>query len=238
MEPSRFRPYFREASSEQQTGRWRAALTGLRTIRLDSELYRRPDPRQRDNLTQRAGAKPDDSARQTKCTSLASIGKPMRFALYQPDIPQNTGAILRLGACLAMPVEIIEPCGFVLDDRRLRRVAMDYGGLAEMRRHRSWAAFCETMAAESRRLVLLTTRAAQAHTRFGFDPADVLLLGRESAGVPAAVHAACPVQVRVPIAARSLNVAIAAAMVAGEALRQLDAFPTASAAPSEGKGIR
>ena len=149
----------------------------------------------------------------------------MRLALYQPDIPQNTGAILRLAACLGVDVDIIEPCGFVLDDRRLRRVAMDYAAQATVVRHRSWAAFARTMAAESRRLVLLTTRAGTAHVAFAFHPADTLLLGRESAGVPDEVRAACPDAVRVPIHGRSLNVVTAAAIVLGEALRQTGGFP-------------
>lgn len=149
----------------------------------------------------------------------------MRLALYQPDIPQNTGAILRLGACLGVAVDIIEPCGFVLDDRRLRRVAMDYGALAEIERHRSWDVFRAQAEAAGRRLVLLTTRARTAHTGFAYAADDVLVLGRESAGAPAEVHAACAAAVRVPIRGRSLNVAIAAAMVLGEALRQLGGFP-------------
>ena len=153
------------------------------------------------------------------------ISKLMRIALFQPDIPQNTGAILRLGACLKVPVDIIEPCGFVLDDRRLKRVAMDYGGKADIRRHRSWEQFLATMGDESRRLVLLTTHAEVAHTDLTYTVGDVLLLGRESAGVPDDVRDCCHAAVRIPIAGRSLNVAIAAAMVLGEALRQHDAFP-------------
>lgn len=149
----------------------------------------------------------------------------MRLALYQPDIPQNTGAILRLGACLGVAVDIIEPCGFVLDDRRLRRVAMDYGARAEIERHRSWDVFRAQAEAAGRRLVLLTTRARTAHAGFAYAADDVLVLGRESAGAPPEVHAACAAAVRVPIRGRSLNVAIAAAMVLGEALRQLDGFP-------------
>lgn len=148
----------------------------------------------------------------------------MRLALYQPDIPQNTGAILRLAACLGVGVDIIEPCGFVLDDKRLRRVAMDYAERVPVMRHRSWAAFVG-MASESRRLVLLTTRAAVTHTAFSFRRDDTLLLGRESAGVPDEVHAACADAVRVPIRGRSLNVAAAAAIVLGEGLRQTAGFP-------------
>lgn len=148
----------------------------------------------------------------------------MRLALYQPDIPQNTGALLRLGACLGVPLDIIEPCGFLLDDKRLRRAGLDYLGAADFRRHASWEAF----RADCRgRLVLLTTRAELAYTAFAYRPDDVLLVGRESAGVPATVHEAVAARVRVPLRAglRSLNVALAAAMVLGEALRQTGRFP-------------
>ena len=147
----------------------------------------------------------------------------MRLALFEPDIPQNTGALLRLGACLGVPVDIIEPCGFHLDDRRLRRVGMDYLDLAEMTRHGSWQAYDS---ARTGRLVLLTTAAERPYTDFAFEAADNLLFGRESAGVPQAVHAAADARLRVPLrrAARSLNVALAAAMVLGEALRQTGRF--------------
>lgn len=151
----------------------------------------------------------------------------MRLALYQPDIAPNVGAVLRLGACLGVPVDIIGPCGFALGDRDLRRVAMDYLELAEFVRHDSWEAYRERRG-EGGRLVLLTTRAGLSHTGFSFAAGDTLLLGRESAGVPAAVHAAADACLRVPLVAgaRSLNVAIAAAMVVGEALRQIDAYPS------------
>lgn len=145
----------------------------------------------------------------------------MRLALYQPDIPQNTGAILRLGACFKVPVDIIEPCGFPFDDKRLRRSAMDYGGVCEMQRHSSWQAFLETRA--QGRLVLLSTAAAVPYTDFTFAPTDVLLLGRESRGVPDEIHAQADARVRIPMAGglRSLNVAMAAAVVLSESLRQL-----------------
>ncbi len=151
----------------------------------------------------------------------------MRLALYQPDIAPNVGAVLRLGACLGVAVDIIGPCGFALGDRDLRRVAMDYLELAEFVRHDSWEAYLERRG-EGGRLVLLTTRAARPHTDFSFAAGDTLLLGRESAGVPAEVHAAAAARLRVPLVAgaRSLNVAIAAAMVVGEALRQCDTFPS------------
>ena len=147
----------------------------------------------------------------------------MRLALYQPDIPQNTGTILRLAACLDLAVDLIEPCGFVLDDRRLRRAGMDYLDRVRLTRHSSWAAFLAARQAGAR-VVLLTTRAQTPYTAFSFAARDVLLLGSEGAGVPEEVHAAADARVRVPQAAgtRSLNVAVAAAMVAGEALRQTE----------------
>jgi len=143
----------------------------------------------------------------------------MHIALYQPDIPQNAGTLMRLGAALGVTVEIVEPAGFVIDDRRLRRALMDYADLADIRRHADWTAF---QAERRGRLVLLTTRASLAYTAFAFAPDDVLLLGRESAGVPEAVHNAADHRVTIPMApgARSLNVAVAGAMVLGEALRQ------------------
>ncbi len=148
----------------------------------------------------------------------------MRLVLYQPDIPQNTGTILRLAACLGLAADIIEPCGFVLTDKRLRRAGMDYLDALALTRHTSWTAF---EAARTRRLVLLTTRAATPYTAFTFQPEDMLLLGRESAGVPDAVHAAADARIKIPIRPdqRSLNVAVAAAMVTGEAMRQTGTFP-------------
>jgi tRNA (cytidine/uridine-2'-O-)-methyltransferase len=148
----------------------------------------------------------------------------MRLALYEPDIPQNTGALLRLGACLAVPIDIIGPCGFALSDARLRRAGMDYLELAMLQRHDSWDAF----RAQARgRLILLTTRGDLAYDRFRFRADDTLLLGRESAGVPEAVHRAADARLRIPLRAeaRSLNMALAAAMVLGEALRQTEQFP-------------
>jgi tRNA (cytidine/uridine-2'-O-)-methyltransferase len=147
----------------------------------------------------------------------------MRLALYQPDIPQNTGAILRLAACFGLPVDVIEPCGFVFDDRRMRRAGMDYLDQVELHRHRSWETYQSARAGTAGRLVLLTTKAAVPHTEVRFEASDSLLLGRESAGVPDDVHAAADVRIRIPMRAglRSLNVAMAAAIVAGEAMRQL-----------------
>lgn len=149
----------------------------------------------------------------------------MRIALYQPDIPHNTGALLRLGACLGIGIDIIEPCGFLMDDRRLKRVGMDYIVLADMARHASWEAFLEQ--AGERRIVLLTTKGAMAHTDYAFRPDDILLLGRESSGAPDDVHARADGRVRIPMHenARSLNLAMAAAIVAGEALRQTGLYP-------------
>ena len=147
----------------------------------------------------------------------------MRIALYQPDIPQNTGAILRLAACFGMPVDVIEPCGFAFDDRRLRRAGMDYLENVELHRHRSWDAYRAARSGLAGRLILLTTKGAVPHVDCRFEATDSLLLGRESAGVPEEVHAAADLRVRIPMQAglRSLNVAMAAAIVAGEAMRQL-----------------
>jgi len=148
----------------------------------------------------------------------------MRLALYQPDIPQNLGAFIRLAACAGTPLDIIEPCGFPVDDRRIRRAAMDYVDLARIRRHASWDAFRRDRLPG--RLVLLTTAGATRLPEMRFHADDILLLGRESAGVPAEVHDAAEVRVRVPMqkGVRSLNVALAAAMVLSEALRQTDGY--------------
>ncbi len=148
----------------------------------------------------------------------------MRLALYQPDIPQNTGAVLRLAACLGVGVDIIEPCGFVWSDARLRRAGMDYLDQVAVVRHASWQAY---RAASRGRLALLTTRATTPYTAFEFQTGDTLLLGRESAGAPPEVHRAADARLSIPMApgARSLNVALVAAMVLGEALRQTGDFP-------------
>ncbi len=149
----------------------------------------------------------------------------MRLALYQPDIPQNTGAMLRLAACFGVGVDLIEPCGFVWSDRRLRRAGMDYLDGVALTRHESWAAF--QSAQSGGRLLLLTTRGSTSYAEFGFRPNDTLLVGRETAGVPDEVHAAADARLVIPMRAgvRSLNVALAAAIVLGEALRQTDALP-------------
>ncbi|MDH3700961.1 MAG: tRNA (cytidine(34)-2'-O)-methyltransferase [Alphaproteobacteria bacterium] len=143
----------------------------------------------------------------------------MRLALFEPDIPQNTGTVLRLAACLGVAVDIIEPMGFVWSDRHLRRAGMDYLDHVELVRHTSWSAFHDT---RRHRLVLLTTKAEVRYTDFAFSAEDTLLLGRESAGVPDSVQAAADARIKIPMAGgmRSLNVALAAAMVLSEALRQ------------------
>ena len=146
----------------------------------------------------------------------------LRLALYQPDIPQNTGTMLRMAACLGLCVEIIEPAGFDVSDRHLRRSGLDYLDRVAITRHRSWAAFEDWRRAADVRLVLATTAGSIPYTTFGFDAGDCILMGRESAGVPEAVHAAADARVVVPIqeGLRSLNVAVAAAMILGEAIRQ------------------
>jgi tRNA (cytidine/uridine-2'-O-)-methyltransferase len=150
----------------------------------------------------------------------------MRLALFQPDIPQNAGTLIRLGACLGVAVDIIEPCGFVLSDRRLRRAGLDYLALAHVSRHESWAAFCAVQPSEAR-LVLLTTQGTMPYHRFAFAAPDVILVGRETSGVPDAVHDAAAARLVVPMqpGRRSLNVALAGAMVLGEALRQTLLLP-------------
>jgi tRNA (cytidine/uridine-2'-O-)-methyltransferase len=147
----------------------------------------------------------------------------LRIALYQPDIAGNTGTILRFAACLDLGVDIIEPAGFPLSDRALKRAGMDYLEMAALSRHADWNAFEQWRKAHARRLVLLTTKAATAYTGFAFAAGDILLFGRESAGVPDEVHQAAEARLTIPMrpGARSINVALSVAMVAGEALRQL-----------------
>lgn len=145
----------------------------------------------------------------------------MRIVLVEPDIPQNVGAAIRAAACFGASVEIIGPCGFPLDSREVRRVAMDYGLLAPVRMHTGWRAFRDCANPPSR-LVLLTTRAEDSLWDFRFAPGDAILLGRESAGAPEEVRAAVDAQVKIPMApgARSLNLAVAAAVALAEARRQ------------------
>jgi tRNA (cytidine/uridine-2'-O-)-methyltransferase len=152
----------------------------------------------------------------------------LRLALFEPDIPQNTGAVLRLAACFDIPVDVIEPCGFLFDDRRLKRAVLDYASLCEIRRYPSWRAFLAERGFCSR-LVLMTTSGTVPLDRFAFAPQDTILLGRESAGVPPMVHAAAAARVAIPLrpGARSLNVALAGAIALFEALRQTDLLPLA-----------
>jgi tRNA (cytidine/uridine-2'-O-)-methyltransferase len=146
----------------------------------------------------------------------------LTLALFQPDIPQNTGTMLRLCACMGVHADIIEPAAFPVSDRAFRRAGMDYLDRIEIRRHASFAAFQTWRAETGRRLVLLTTRGAVSYASFAFAEDDILLVGRESAGVPESVHEAADARIAVPMRPgfRSLNVAVTAAMVIGEALRQ------------------
>ena len=154
----------------------------------------------------------------------------MRLALYQPDIPQNTGTLLRLGACLDLPVDIIEPCGFLFNEKALRRAGMDYLEFANYRRHDSWEDFLEYRREnpqEYGRIVLLTTHAKQSFLDFKFKQNDIILMGRESAGVPENVHNMADAQLLIPMnpQARSINMAVSAAIAITEGLRQTDGFP-------------
>ncbi len=155
-----------------------------------------------------------------------------RLVLFQPDIPQNAGTMLRMAACLGVPVEIVEPAGFDVSDRNLRRAGLDYLGSVAINRHASWGAFEDWRGREGVRLVLATTKGAVPYASLAFGRDDAILLGRESAGVPDAVHAAADARIVVPMCAgmRSLNVAVAAAMILGEALRQTGSFPTGRSA--------
>ena len=149
----------------------------------------------------------------------------MRVALFEPEIAGNVGATMRLGACLGVPIDLIEPMGFAWDDRRVRRTAMDYVDHVSVTRHPSFADFRDTLGGA--RLVLLTTRSRQSAYDFVYRPGDVLLFGKESAGVPSHVRELCDVQVRIPLRpeVRSLNLACAAALALGEALRQTGLLP-------------
>lgn len=155
----------------------------------------------------------------------------MRLCLYQPDIPQNTGTMLRLAACLGVAVDIVEPAGFDVSDRNFRRSGLDYLDHVEIVRHASWRAYEQTRRAAGTRLVLATTRATTSYTDFAWHRMDTILVGRESVGVPDSVRAAVDESVLIPLVPgmRSLNVAVAAAMLMGEALRQTDGFPRSGA---------
>lgn len=154
----------------------------------------------------------------------------MRLALFQPDIPQNTGTLLRLGACLDLPLDIIEPCGFIFNEKAMKRAGMDYLDMVSYKRHNSWEDFLtyrKEHPKEYGRIILLTTHATITYTNFKFLPNDIILMGRESAGVPEAVHQLADSRLLIPMNqnARSINVAVSAVMVIGEALRQTDLFP-------------
>jgi tRNA (cytidine/uridine-2'-O-)-methyltransferase len=152
------------------------------------------------------------------------------LALFQPDIPGNTGTLLRLAACTGTVLHIIGPAGFRMDDAALRRAGMDYLEIAATRRHSGWDAFEAWRTSQRRRLVLMTTKAATPYHQFGFAPGDVILLGRESAGVPQEVHAIADARLLIPMAggARSLNMALSGGIVLGEALRQTGRWPSQS----------
>ena len=147
----------------------------------------------------------------------------LRIALYQPDIPGNTGTILRMAACFGIGIDVIEPAGFDLSDRSLKRAGMDYLEQAALTRHADWRAFQEWRLGQNRRLLLFSTKAAIPYTQFSFRSGDILLLGRESGGVPEEVHHASDARLIIPMVpgARSLNLALSAAIATGEALRQL-----------------
>ncbi len=154
----------------------------------------------------------------------------MRLALFQPDIPQNTGTLLRLGACLDIELDIIEPCGFIFSERTLKRAGMDYLDMVRYRRHHSWEHFLQYRAEhpeEYGRIVLLTTHASEPYYNFEFRPNDIILMGRESAGVPEEVHQTADARLLIPMNrnARSINVAVSAVMVVGECLCQVNGFP-------------
>lgn len=150
--------------------------------------------------------------------------------MFQPDIPQNTGTLLRLGACLDIELDIIEPCGFIFSERTLKRAGMDYLDMVRYRRHHSWEHFLQYRAEhpeEYGRIVLLTTHASEPYYNFEFRPNDIILMGRESAGVPEEVHQTADARLLIPMNrnARSINVAVSAVMVVGECLRQVNCFP-------------
>ena len=147
----------------------------------------------------------------------------MRLALFEPDIAANVGAAIRLAACFGVSLDIIEPCGFPLTSREIRRVAMDYGDAATVVRHRSWDAFAASPERKDTRVILMTTRAATPLWSHTFATTDIVMMGRESAGVPDSVHQTVDVRLFIPLApgARSLNVVTAAAITLGEANRQL-----------------
>lgn len=151
----------------------------------------------------------------------------MRLALFQPDIPQNLGAAIRLTACWGVPLEVIEPCAFPLDDKSMKRAALDYGPLAHLIRRANWDEFIAAPERKEGRLILFTTKAASRLHSFAFGAGDTLLYGRESAGAPEEVHAAAQARLFIPIRAetRSMNLVTACAVGLSEALRQTGGFP-------------
>jgi tRNA (cytidine/uridine-2'-O-)-methyltransferase len=174
-------------------------------------------------------AKPSIDESEVYCRSFRSRTQPggcLRLALFEPDIPQNTGALLRLAACLGVSVDLIEPCGFLLDDRRMKRVVLDYARDLTLHRHASWTTYLANRSPQSR-LILMTTSGDISLHRFAFTSEDTILLGRESAGVPDIVHRVAAARVVIPLrqSARSLNVAMAGAIALAEAMRQTGLFP-------------
>ncbi len=149
----------------------------------------------------------------------------MHLALYQPDIPPNTGTIIRMAACLDVHVHVIEPCGFPFGEKSFRRAGMDYIDQSKITRHNSWEDFLHW--SDNRRILLLTTKSSESYTDIDYEKDDILLLGRESSGVPDEVHERADKRLLIPMTpdTRSLNIAISAAMVLGEALRQTNGFP-------------
>lgn len=158
----------------------------------------------------------------------ATVASELLIALYQPDIPQNTGTILRMAACLGIPVAIIEPAGFPVSDRAFRRAGMDYLDQVTVERHVSWSAFDHWRRKMNRRLILATTKSSIPHFSHTFAVGDILLFGRETNGVPVEIHQSADAHVRIPMRSglRSLNLAVSASILAAEALRQLNGFPT------------
>ncbi|MEH6700442.1 tRNA (cytidine(34)-2'-O)-methyltransferase [Parasphingorhabdus sp.] len=151
----------------------------------------------------------------------------MRIALYQPEIAGNLGTILRTCACLDVPVDIIEPCGFPFSDRSLKRAGMDYFEHVEYTRHADWDAFYQSVKSRNARIILLSSRAEQPHIGFDYRKSDILLFGSEGSGVPLTIHDQCDGRITIPMKAgmRSLNLAVSAGMALGEALRQTGQFP-------------
>ena len=147
----------------------------------------------------------------------------MRIALFEPDIPQNAGNIFRLGACLGIPIDIIEPAGFVIDDKRLRRASMDYYDYLDLTKHISWENFYNWSKINSYRLILLTTKSQKSYYNYIFQNNDILLFGRESSGVPDKVHSTVNERLTIPMieGPRSINLSSSVAMVASEVIRQL-----------------